>query len=80
MKEEKGTNNNSQRQVPVPNPTINEVPNGQNIVGAVHAEYSLVYRRHQTFQNWPEAEQSSYPSIESFVEAGFFYTGINYLN
>jgi baculoviral IAP repeat-containing protein 2/3 len=76
MKEEKGTNNNNnQRQLPVPNPTINEVPNGQTIVGAVHAEYSLVFRRHQTFQNWPETEQSSYPSIESFVEAGFFYTG-----
>jgi baculoviral IAP repeat-containing protein 7/8 len=51
------------------------MPNGQTIVGAVHAEYSLVFRRHQTFQNWPEAEQSVLPSIESFVEAGFFYTG-----
>jgi len=81
IKEEKGTSNtNNQRQVPVLSPTINEVPNGQTIVGAVHAEYSLVFRRHQTFQNWPEAEQSSYPSIDSFVEAGFFYTGSNYLN
>lgn len=75
MKEEKGTEVNSQRQIPVANPTINEVPNGQTIVGAVHAEYSLVFRRHQTFQTWPEAEQSTLPSIESFVEAGFFYTG-----
>jgi hypothetical protein len=65
----------SQRLVPVANATINDVPNGQTIVGAVHAEYSLVCRRHQTFQNWPEAEQSSLPSIESFVDAGFFYTG-----
>lgn len=79
MKEEKGTEVNSQRQIPVANPTINEVPNGQTIVGAVHAEYSLVFRRHQTFQNWPEAEQSTLPSIESFVEAGFFYTGLNNL-
>ena len=85
MKEEKGTTNN-QRQIPVANTTINEVvhptindvtnPNGQTIVGAVHAEYSLVFRRHQTFQNWPEAEQASLPSIDSFVEAGFFYTGL----
>jgi hypothetical protein len=79
MKERQGTNNNNQRQIPVPNPTTNEVPNGQTIVGAVHAEYSLVFRRHQTFQNWPEAEQSSLPSIESFVDAGFFYTGLIYL-
>jgi hypothetical protein len=79
-KEEKGTANNNQRQIPVANPTINEMPNGQTIVGAVHAEYSLVFRRHQTFQTWPEAEQSVLPSIESFVEAGFFYTGLVYLN
>jgi hypothetical protein len=72
--EEKGTVDN-QRQVSASNPTIVEVPHGQTIVGAVHAEYSLVFRRHQTFQNWPEAEQSSLPSIDSFVEAGFFYTG-----
>jgi baculoviral IAP repeat-containing protein 2/3 len=86
MKEEKGmtttnipvtnsttiiTTTNNQRQVP----TLNEIPNGQTIVGAVHAEYSLVFRRHQTFQTWPEAEQTTLPSIDSFVEAGFFYTG-----
>jgi len=64
-----------QRQLPVANTTINDVPNGQAIVGAVHAEYALVFRRHQTFQNWPEAERSSLPSVDSFVEAGFFYTG-----
>jgi hypothetical protein len=68
----------SQRLVPVANATINDVPNGQTIVGAVHADYSLVCRRHQTFQNWPEAERSSLPSIESFVDAGFFYTGLNH--
>ena len=67
---------NTERQLPAPNPTINEVPNGQTIVGAVHADYSLVFRRHQTFQNWPEAEPSTLPSIESFVDAGFFYTGL----
>jgi hypothetical protein len=66
---------NTERQLPAPNPTINEVPNGQTIVGAVHADYSLVFRRHQTFQNWPEAEPSTLPSVESFVDAGFFYTG-----
>ena len=74
---------NNQRQVPVHNPTINDTPNGQSIVGAIHAEYSLVVRRHQTFQNWPEAERSLLPSIESFAEAGFFYTGsfdLNYQN
>jgi hypothetical protein len=74
MIEEKGTVNNNQRQVSASNPSIVEVPHGQTIVGAVHAEYSLVFRRRQTFENWPEAEQSSLPSIDSFVEAGFFYT------
>jgi hypothetical protein len=74
---------NNPRPVPVQNLTINDTPNGQTIVGAVHAEYSLVVRRHQTFQNWPESVQTLYPSIESFVDAGFFYTGsidLNYKN
>lgn len=71
--EQRGINNS--RETPVPNVPINDVPNGQNIVGAVHADYAMVFRRHQTFQNWPEAEPSSLPSIQSFVDAGFFYTG-----
>ncbi|CAF0794077.1 unnamed protein product [Rotaria sp. Silwood1] len=71
--EQKATNN--QRQLPVPIPATNAVPNGQTIVGAVHAEYAAVFRRHQTFHNWPEAQQASLPSIETFVDAGFFYTG-----
>jgi hypothetical protein len=65
----------SQRQIPLAIPSINNTPNVQAIVGAVHAEYSLVVRRHQTFQNWPAAAQDASPSIESFVDAGFFYTG-----
>ncbi|CAF2371742.1 unnamed protein product [Rotaria sp. Silwood2] len=73
--EQKATNN--QRQEPVPIPAANDVPNGQTIVGAVHADYAAVFRRHQTFQNWPEAQQESLPSIDSFVDAGFFYTGDN---
>jgi hypothetical protein len=74
VNEKKGLLSNP-RQLPAPNPTINDAPNGQTIVGAVHADYALVFRRHQTFQNWPEAEQGTLPSIESFVDAGFFYTG-----
>ncbi|CAF0976949.1 unnamed protein product, partial [Rotaria sordida] len=73
--EQKGINN--QRQVPVPIPATNDVPNSQTIVGAVHADYAAVFRRHQTFENWPATEQTALPSIESFVDAGFFYTGDN---
>jgi hypothetical protein len=78
INEKKGITNPTH--LPVANPTINDVPNGQTIVGAVHADYSLVFRRHQTFSTWPEAEQSTLPSIESFVDAGFFYTGSIDLN
>lgn len=82
MTEEKGIDHNvtNQRQVPVTNATNNDVPNNQTIVGAVNAEYSLIIRRRQTFDNWPESKPSSLPSIESFVEAGFFYTGSYDLN
>jgi hypothetical protein len=73
--EQKGTVNTDQRQASASNPTIVEVPHGQTIVGAVHAEYASIIRRRQTFENWPEAEQSSLPSIDSFIDAGFFYTG-----
>ena len=80
MKEEKGvTSNTNQRQIPVANPTVNEMPNGQTIVGAVHADYAQVFRRTHTFQSWPETQPTLLPSIDSFVEAGFFYTGKDYL-
>ena len=78
MTEEKGmapTTGNNQRQLTEANATINEMPNNRTIVGAVNAEYSLIIRRRQTFENWPESEPASLPSIESFTEAGFFYTG-----
>ena len=61
--------------IPVANQTINDTPNGQSIVGAIHAEYALVVRRHQTFDKWPGNDDTPLPSIESFVDAGFFYTG-----
>ncbi|CAF0969056.1 unnamed protein product [Adineta ricciae] len=61
--------------IPVANQTINDTPNGQSIVGAIHAEYALVVRRHQTFDKWPGNGDTPLPSIESFVDAGFFYTG-----
>ncbi|CAF3870910.1 unnamed protein product [Rotaria magnacalcarata] len=68
---------NTQQQLPVPIVTANDVPNAQTVVGAVHADYAVLFRRHQTFHNWPEAEKPSLPSVESFIEAGFFYTGEN---
>lgn len=81
--EQRGTNN-ATRQTNLPIPTANDTPNGpgmlQTIVGAVHADYAAIFRRSQTFHNWPEKQASSLPSIESFVDAGFFYTGSIYLN
>ncbi|CAF4120500.1 unnamed protein product [Rotaria socialis] len=68
---------NTQQQLPLPIVTANDVPNAQTVVGAVHADYAVLFRRHQTFHNWPEAEKTSLPSVESFVDAGFFYTGEN---
>lgn len=77
MKEEKGTTTSSTtvNQVPEANTALTQTLNGQSIVGAVHADYAQVFRRRQTFQTWPEETPSTLPSIDSFVEAGFFYTG-----
>lgn len=66
---------NIHRQVPVHTATTTEVPNGQAIVGAVHAEYAAVFRRRETFQTLPEEQRCSLPSSDSFADAGFFYTG-----
>lgn len=82
MMEEKGIDHSTtnQRQLPVTNTTNNDMPNNQTIVEGVNAEYSLIIRRRQTFEKWPDTEPSSLPSIDSFVEAGFFYTGSYDLN
>lgn len=55
--------------------TITTEPNTQAAVGAVNTTYALACRRYETFQKWPHIEENPMPSIESFVDAGFFYTG-----
>ena len=63
------------RHVPVANSAVANSPNGQVVVGAVHAEYSLICRRHETFQKLAETDRASLPSTDAFADAGFFYTG-----
>ncbi|CAF3578311.1 unnamed protein product [Rotaria sordida] len=54
---------------------ITTEPNTQTIVEAMNTAYSLAYRRNETFHNWPLTKENPLPSVESFVDAGFFYTG-----
>ncbi|CAF3851008.1 unnamed protein product [Rotaria sp. Silwood2] len=55
--------------------TITTEPNTQAAAEAVNNTYSLAYRRYETFQNWPHTKENPLPSVDSFVDAGFFYTG-----
>mgnify|MGYP001033277414 CR=1 FL=1 len=77
MKEETQPNQITPNQPPIPeaNTTLTQRPNGQSIVGAIHANYAQIFNRRDTFKSWPEREPDQYPPIDSFVEAGFFYTG-----
>lgn len=77
MKEETQSNRTTTNQVSLPeaNTTLTQIPNGQSIVGAIHANYAQIFNRRDTFKSWPEKQPKNYPSIDSFVEAGFFYTG-----
>jgi hypothetical protein len=60
---------------PSRNITITTEPHIQAAVGAANTNYALAYRRYETFQNWPHTAENSLPSVELFVNAGFFYTG-----
>jgi hypothetical protein len=57
--------------------TITTEPNTRAAAGAVNTTYSLSCRRHESFKNWPHNKENPLPSIESFVDAGFYYTGEN---
>ncbi|CAF1458838.1 unnamed protein product [Adineta steineri] len=55
---------------------ITTEPNTQAAVETANNMYSLAIHRYETFQkNWPHTNENPLPSIESFVDAGFFYTG-----
>lgn len=41
----------------------------------INTAYATVTCRYETFAKWPDATNASTPSIEKFVNAGFFYTG-----
>jgi hypothetical protein len=69
---------NEKKERPVSNTAsiiITTAPNTQGIAGAVNTAYSQSYRRHESFQNWPHTKENPLPSVESFVDAGFYYTG-----
>jgi len=54
------------------------ITNDTNTVAAVepaNSNFALACRRYETFQNWPHTEENPLPPVESFVEAGFYYTG-----
>ncbi|UJR15789.1 hypothetical protein I4U23_002721 [Adineta vaga] len=84
MNENKLTNN--PRPITVTNQTINETPNGQTIVGAVHANYSLVVRRHQScfycngaLRNWQASDDPKIEHARWFPQCAYIrqYIGEN---
>lgn len=77
MKEESETPRTTTNQTPLTeaNTTLTQASNGQAIADAVHANYAQIFTRRDTFKSWPEKEPTNLPSIDSFVDAGFFYTG-----
>jgi hypothetical protein len=59
----------------ITNITITTTPNTQTAVEVANSAYALACRRYETFQNWPHTEMEPLPPVESFVDAGFYYTG-----
>jgi hypothetical protein len=55
--------------------TITTEPNTQAAVGAVNTAYTLECRRYESFHNWPQNDEEALPSIQAFVDAGFYYEG-----
>jgi hypothetical protein len=60
---------------PTANIAITTEPNTQVSAGAVNTTQLLACHRYESFQTWPKNEENTLPSIELFVDAGFFYTG-----
>lgn len=50
-------------------------PTTQVAVDAVNPNFLLSTRRYDSFKTWPHTEKDPLPSIQLFVDAGFFYTG-----
>ena len=50
-------------------------PTTQVMPEPINGAYASVTRRYETFATWPDATKASSPSIEKFVNAGFYYTG-----
>ena len=55
--------------------TAKYVHKNGSVVQAIHAEYALVHRRRDTFDRMPESDRQCIPSVDTFVDAGFFFTG-----
>lgn len=54
---------------------ITNEPSVSNAVITVNNLYASSINRYATFKTWPHTEENPLPSIESFVDAGFYYTG-----
>lgn len=67
---ERNSRNNSNRNTP-----IATEPTTEAAVGVIQSPYSLWSRRHESFNTWPHSDEHPLPTVESFVDAGFYYTG-----
>jgi len=47
----------------------------EGTVGVVQSPYSILSNRIMSFEKWPHSEENPLPSIDSFANAGFYYTG-----
>ena len=55
--------------------TTTTEPQTQVTVNIVDSPHALSHSRLETFQNWPDSKGDTLPPIQSFVDAGFYYTG-----
>lgn len=55
--------------------TITTTPKTQVSTEISTSIYALTHRRLDSFKTWPHTEQNPLPPVESFVSAGFYYTG-----
>lgn len=54
---------------------ITTEPQTQVTVNTVDSPHALSHRREESFQTWPDSTGNTLPPIQSFVDAGFYYTG-----
>jgi hypothetical protein len=55
--------------------TVTTQPKTRVLAKPIHHQYMIASRRYDTFDKWPHTDNKLLPSIESLVDAGFYYTG-----